>query len=240
MLAISGCARESSGGVSCWGLSGGPSPVDGIDRAVLLAGSGGTTSCYVHEDGSLWCWGSNEAGQIGDGTLSYRAGPTAALGMSNVLHAEHRAATTCGVRADRAVLCWGANDSGQVGKGTVSPAELVPMPVLISPGEPLLDGREVSIGVAHACAITATGEVYCWGANDRGQLGRDTAGASAPFAARVEGLPPLVHMASAAFSNCGVDEEGDVWCWGKGGQGQMADGQSLDRIVPVEAFNACL
>jgi alpha-tubulin suppressor-like RCC1 family protein len=93
--------------------------------------------------------------------------------------------------------------------------------------------------VSHACALASDQKVYCWGSNLDGQLGFDTGGQPVPEASPVQGLPDVVHVDASAFSNCAIDEGGGVWCWGKGNEGQLGNGELGDSTNPVLAFDAC-
>jgi len=122
-----------------------------------------------------------------------------------------------------AVVCWGANDEQQVGNTTATAASTVSVDA--AHGVDLPHGTvvvDLDAGERHACTVTTEGEVFCWGANDHGQLGRDTGHASA-FAGLVE-LPDGVRalgVATGANHTCIHDQRGDVWCWGSNLKGQF-------------------
>ena len=250
--AIHSCARQRAGQVYCWGNgaegrlgNGGsgilPSPVEvmNMSDAGRLGMSGGSTTCAIRADGTLWCWGNNAEGSVGDGTRMHGLVPTPVSSAQTFIDADARDETACAIDATSRVWCWGYNPDGQVGTGDTTTPQLVPVQVRREGGG-FLDGAiEVSLGVSHACALLSTGEVHCWGSNASGQLGRDTGGAGAPSAAPVQGLPPVVHVDSSAFSNCAVDASGGVWCWGEGGSGQLGDGAMTSRLAPARSFEAC-
>ena len=122
-----------------------------------------------------------------------------------------------------AVVCWGANDEQQVGNATATAASTVSVDA--AHGVDLPHGTvvvDLDAGERHACTVTTEGEVFCWGANDHGQLGRDTGHASA-FAGLVD-LPDGVRalgVATGANHTCIHDQRGDVWCWGSNLKGQL-------------------
>jgi alpha-tubulin suppressor-like RCC1 family protein len=199
-----GSAASQPGSVSVRGLDGEVAEAAVHDHA-----------CARLRDGTLWCWGQNDSGQVGDGTRSDRHEPvhvaddvaTFALGR------EH----SCAVVTDGSVQCWGSNDDGQLGLGNHAARRKRPEPV---PGLPMTMVRLASSTTAkHTCALTADGRVWCWGANDRGQLGdgthqrrdvataveRDVAGAS------FDGVTDL--CASRSFT-CARKSDGTMWCWG--------------------------
>ncbi|MGB1623947.1 MAG: hypothetical protein ACPHCZ_04530, partial [Candidatus Poseidoniaceae archaeon] len=122
-----------------------------------------------------------------------------------------------------AVVCWGANDEQQVGNATATAASTVSVDA--AHGVDLPYGTvvvDLDAGERHACTVTTEGEVFCWGANDHGQLGRDTGHASA--SAGLVDLPDGVRalgVATGANHTCIHDQRGDVWCWGSNLKGQL-------------------
>ncbi len=122
-----------------------------------------------------------------------------------------------------AVVCWGANDEQQVGNTTATAASTFNVDVAQAVDLPDWTAVvDLDAGERHACTVTTEGEVFCWGANDHGQLGRDTGHASA-FAGLVD-LPDGVRalgVATGANHTCIHDQRGDVWCWGSNLKGQL-------------------
>jgi alpha-tubulin suppressor-like RCC1 family protein len=96
---------------------------------------------------------------------------------------------TCVARVDGTASCWGKNDAGQLGDGTNTDA-FVPVQVKGPGGVGVLTGVvDVAPGVRHVCALRDDATVWCWGNNDRGQLGDGTT-TSSPYPVKVVGLPP--------------------------------------------------
>ena len=96
----------------------------------------------------------------------------------------------------------------------------------------------VAAGAAHSCAIVADGTVWCWGANDDGQLG-DGDTASTPTPTPVAGLTEARQLGAGAAHTCALRADGGVWCWGGDFAGQLGDGVDLRRLTPVLARLAC-
>lgn len=154
-------------------------------------------ACALVEDGSVWCWGYNEGGQLGDGTKFDRARPAPVVGLPSARSIAAGGAFTCASTTDGAAYCWGNGELGQLGDGgTVDRA--TPAPV---PGVAGVD--RVFGGIWGACAILETGAVWCWG-------GGPDHGVAAP----VTGLPSAaVDLAVESPYACAALADGEVWCW---------------------------
>jgi alpha-tubulin suppressor-like RCC1 family protein len=126
---------------------------------------------------------------------------------------------TCGVTPAGRIDCWGANGFGQLGNGGFDDAA-VPIPVMVPPG---VEFREVSAGGHHTCALSADFDVYCWGANGRGQLGADTAFQSTPFPVRVFNVGTFTSLSAGGFFTCGSNPD-VTSCWGDNRWGQLGSG----------------
>ncbi|TYL55419.1 hypothetical protein FXB39_03510 [Nocardioides sp. BGMRC 2183] len=96
--------------------------------------------------------------------------------------------------------------------------------------------ESVAAGARHSCALTSAGRVWCWGANDRGQLGRDDVESSAS-PVLVEGVAGVVSVVAGETHTC-ARTPGEVWCWGANGSGQLGDGTTQDRHLPVRSLAA--
>jgi alpha-tubulin suppressor-like RCC1 family protein len=130
--------------------------------SVALGGGGGHT-CAVKTDGSLWCWGNNFYGQLGDGTYTSRNTPVQIM-SSEVSSVALGGYHTCAVKTDGSLWCWGLNDVGQLGDGT-NTSKTTPVQIMSS------GVSSVALGYAHTCAVKADGSLWCWGRNNYGQLG---------------------------------------------------------------------
>jgi len=183
------CARFSDGTGACWGsnafgqLGDGtilnhftpvPLPVTGV---VQIATGGysvggpavGAQTCALRTDGAIRCWGSNEFGQLGIGTISGPVlTPMNVLGMTDAVELVMGRYHVCARQADGDVFCWGRNEYGQIGDGTLA-ARNAPYPVPLP--RPAV---HVAAGGYHSCALLDDDQVFCWGNNTSGQLGDGT------------------------------------------------------------------
>lgn len=198
--------------------------------AAVSVSAGVTHTCAVSTAGEVWCWGDNESGQLGDGTVADRLQPRPVAGLTNVRTVATGLGTTCAVTQSGAVRCWGSNSRGQLGDGTFDD-KLVPSPV-----SGLGAGVDtVVVGAAHACARLTSGTVSCWGDNTVGQLGTGSTSASnVPVqVAALSGVSSLAPGGGGNDHTCAVVAGGAVKCWGNNYAGQLGDGTILDRTAPV-------
>lgn len=191
--------------------------------------AGGTGSCEVRADGSAWCWGRNNWGQLGDGTTSTRLTPARVGGPADTTTDWARistsGATTCAVKTDHTLWCWGLNNKGQLGDGT---ARVRRTPVRVAGG----DWATVATGWFHTCATKTTGALYCWGLNNQGQLGDGTA-TSRRDPARV-GSSGWAQVATGGWHTCAVKRDGTAWCWGQNTFGQLGIGTLAASRTPAQ------
>ncbi len=224
------CALLADGSAKCWGsdsfgqLGDGTFVIDGIGESPtpVLAGTGTFTArdmaagrnhtCAVRANGTVACWGANESGQIGDGTIGgTRLAPVNVPNLANVVSIAAGEAHTCAVLASGTARCWGQNATGQLGNGTVTNS---PTPTAVSGlGRVAAIAAGGTLGSSHTCALLADGSVFCWGANGSGQLGTgNTTGGSVPV--QVSGLSDVVSIAVGESHSCALVAIGAVFCWG--------------------------
>jgi alpha-tubulin suppressor-like RCC1 family protein len=202
----------------------------GSGCAIQIA-TGARHTCAVRSDHTLWCWGDNYYGQLGDGTTTYRPSPVraAALG-ANVAQVEANSVHTCARQLDGTLWCWGANVNGQVGDGTRISPRINPTQVSAlgtSVAEALLGGEATYIG--HTCARKSDGTLWCWGANSNGQIGDGTTTSPRPSPVQVTALGTSVakiHHSAGAYHTCAIKTDGTAWCWGANGEGQLGNGMT--------------
>lgn len=208
--------------------------------------AGKNHSCAISTLGSLYCWGDNADGQLGDGHLPADSAVAVPVAHApGVLDPDHPAvqvdagaAHTCAIDINGTAYCWGANSSGQLGIGsTVAQGE--PAPVDRLTDRTLV---EITTGADHSCAIDDEGAAWCWGDNSAGQLGvpAGTPRSSRPVrVSTATGMTgPVVDIAAGGNSTCAVTDAGAAYCWGEGGAGQIGDGHGVDRDEPTPVSTA--
>jgi alpha-tubulin suppressor-like RCC1 family protein len=209
-------------------------PATCADNPITQVSAGGGHACLVRRaDHSLWCWGRNDRGQIGDGTRTPRAQPVRVAAIEEVAAVAAGDLHTCAITTGAAVFCWGAGDSGQLGDLGRNDRGL---PQLVA-GVTGLTGVPGTIALAagrdFSCALGADHAVRCWGDDSLGQLG--DGGAPGPYLpAVVPGLSAKVAKLSAQWQHaCALDTAGTLACWGANSSGQIGDGLTSGARPPT-------
>lgn len=169
----------------------------------------GSTGCVRSTDGRVACWGRNAEGQAGNGGVATKAAP-GVVPIERVTRVFSGEFSTFALDEDGVVWAWGSNTVGQLGLGEVTEIQTVPRRVALTARV-----RELAAGQFHACAVSEAGEVWCWGANDCGQLGTGVAGGAAnPQPTRVPGLSGIAAVAVHDALSCATSTDGALRCWG--------------------------
>ncbi|MCS6772918.1 MAG: hypothetical protein NZ693_02260 [Thermoflexales bacterium] len=192
---------------------------EGRNSSAIATGNGHT--CALR-GAQLFCWGQNDYGQVGDGSLTNRPSPVPILSSVSAVAANWY--HTCAIRNGGA-YCWGRNQIGQLGDGTTI-TKTTPVAVI-----GMSDGVQViATGGYHSCAIRA-GALWCWGNNAGGQLGDSTfTDRSQPVA--VQGMSSgVVAVTGGGYHTCAI-RDGALFCWGDNAYGQLGDGAFNKRNTP--------
>jgi len=239
----SACARLATGAIKCWGdnglgelgnggapgISTTPVTVSGISTATAVAG-GGLFTCALLANGTVWCWGYNGNGELGNGTTTESNIPVQVAGINTAVAIATGYAHACAVLASGAVKCWGWNAFGGLGNGTTTDSN-TPVTVLGLSG-----GREVAAGNFSTCALLTDGTERCWGDNFYGELGDGSAGGSGSYSTtptHVKGISTGVAIIAGAYSNCVLLRGGTIQCWGDNRLGVLGTGGGPGSNVPV-------
>lgn len=235
------CGIRSPGSLWCWGANilgqlgigvGGPprfSPAQvGTDTNWTQVVAGGSHSCGLRDDRSLWCWGWNGLEQVGSSSCGGSCSSPVRVGsavnwIDIALGDEH----TCGLRTDGSLWCWGNNNLGQLGVDTNPTAHDTPTQVGVS-----VDWMTMAAGAQHSCGIRADGSLWCWGSNGAGRLGLG-GGATNRFAPEQVGTSTTWSaIALGGEHSCGL-QGGLLHCWGSNSSGQLGLGDMSTRFVPA-------
>lgn len=189
--------------------------------------AGGRTSCEVRAQGEAWCWGSNEYGQVGDGTRTDRPDRTRVRG-TGWSRISTGGAVTCGVKDNGSLWCWGLNDLGQLGRSDKANQSA---PRRIGTGT---TWRDVSVSWHHACALQADGTAWCWGSNANGQIGDGAVRKRTQGPVKVSGTARFTSLETGGHHSCGITRQGVARCWGGNLAGQLGDGTTAQRRKPTK------
>jgi PAS domain S-box-containing protein len=212
----------------------------------------GRSSCGIDDGGVLFCWGFNGDGQMGIGAGPVGSGPVYTFPQAvTSVTAQSFASLNggqyhhCAVTFSHVGYCWGDNNNGQLGIN--QPTRSAPEPTLIFTGLPFAN---ISSGRSHTCGVTIGGRAWCWGSNERGQLGGNvdidttlntvsliSTRAPAQVGSKIDGKFFAVFdfsaIAAGGVHTCAVEPAKSVRCWGLGREGQLGNGtNSVDEYVP--------
>ncbi len=241
------CALSTGGSAYCWGQDSAgqlgdarfvnsttPIPVlaNGTVAAFSSISSGFRHTCGLDLGGLATCWGLNDNGQLGTGSVT---GPSSqplsvaggiafkaiSTGGDTVqvlvpVPSVHYESHTCAIAQNGAAYCWGSNASGQLGNGSVGGPD-ISVPTTVTGG---LSFAKISAGARFTCGLTTGGAIYCWGRNSDLQLGRGSAGPEligSPQQVSGGELPvgtTFVSVSAGKRHACGVGSDGAAYCWG--------------------------
>lgn len=189
--------------------------------------------CAVRRSGIIACWGPNEAGQLGDGTLAERGLPAPISSSLRFDRVVTGSSFTCAIERGAGRLhCWGRNLDGELGDGTLANRST---PVPVASADPSFAARsfvELRSLVSGACARDSTGDVWCWGRNTAGEVGNGTT-TRAASAVRVAGVSGALEIRAGNRHVCARTASG-ARCWGDNAFGQLGDGTTSMRTMPVD------
>ena len=236
-------ALMSDGSVSAWGANEFGTLGDGAttDRSapvpvallteVIAIDCGWWHSLALTGDGRVWAWGSNNNGQLGDGTINEHHTPEPVPNLQDVTAIAAGYFHSLALLSDGSVMAWGANSSGKLGNGTTTDqASPIPVPNLG-------DVVAISAGGDHSLALKSDGSVWAWGENSSGQLGDQTL--IPKFTPVQVKMPqqlmfsPVVTIAAGGAHSLALEQNGQVWAWGGNAFGQIGNGDTIDRWLPV-------
>ncbi|WPB80653.1 hypothetical protein KYC5002_16115 [Archangium violaceum] len=206
-----------------------PAKMQGISNVKQVA-PGFYHMAALKHDGTVWTWGYNGSGQLGDGTTTTRNTPGIVPGLSGVVAIAAGSSFMLAVKNDGTVWAWGDNWTGPLGDGTqttrLSPVRVVGLTGVTS----------VAAGVNHSVALKSDGTVWAWGRNMGGELGDGTATVrTTPV--RAQGLTGVVSIGASYWHTMAVKSDGTGWSWGDNRFGQVGDGTTTDRYTPVQVLS---
>jgi hypothetical protein len=206
-----------------------PVQVSGLTGVTAIAGGEGHNTIALKGDGTVWTWGANWYGQLGDGTTTDRLTPVQVSGLTSVTAIAGGNFHTIALKGDGTVWTWGNNFAGELGDGTNTNRST---PVQVSG---LTGVTAIAGGNFHTIALKGDGTVWTWGYNFDGELGDGTnTNRSTPV--QVSGLTGVTAIAGGGSHTIALKSDGTIWTWGENGSGQLGDGTTTGRWTPVQAL----
>ena len=198
--------------------------------AAISAGGGFGHSLALKLDGTVWAWGLNDQGQLGDGTILNRKTPIQVNGLSDIIAISAGVKHSLALKSGGTVWGWGYNVSGQLGDGTYEQRK-TPVQVIN-----LSDVVAISAGFYHSLALKSDGTVWAWGHNGYGQLGNGNS-TSMSTPTQVSTISGITAISCGGYYSLALKSDGTVWAWGWNNYGQLGDGTDEERRTPVQVSN---
>ena len=202
-------------------------------------------SLALASDGTVYAWGLNGSGQLGDGTITHSSTPVAVKTIGTPMEGKTIVGIAAGashslaLASDGKIYVWGGNAYGQFGNGVTTTSSVVPVAVK-TVGTPMDNKKIIQIhaGYYHSLALASDGTVYAWGQNTYGQLGNNTMiNANAPVSVQTIGTPMagkiIIQLAAGNSQSVALASDGTIYAWGWNMYGQLGNGTTVDTRIPV-------
>jgi alpha-tubulin suppressor-like RCC1 family protein len=201
-----------------------------------VACSNGTTIA-IKTDGTLWAWGYNLVGQVGDNTVTHRSSPIQTIAYGSNWKAVQTCVESSGnchvsaIKTDGTLWIWGFGTSGQLGNNSAISRS--------SPVQTIAFGtnwRQVACGYSHTAAIKTDGTLWCWGSNNVGQLGDNSITNRSSPVQTVTFANNWKQVTCGNSSTYAIKNDGTLWSWGYNNNGQLGDNTTTNKSSPVQTF----
>ncbi|ETR71089.1 MAG: hypothetical protein OMM_08341, partial [Candidatus Magnetoglobus multicellularis str. Araruama] len=195
---------------------------------IIAVSTGGNHSLAIKDNGSVWAWGANYYGQLGDGTNIDQSTPEQVNGLSQIVMIVAGDYHSLAIKSDGSVWAWGRNNCGQLGDGTTTNKNI---PVQIFG---LSQVTMIAAAESHSLAIKNDGSVWGWGANSHCQLGDGTRiNKSSPV--QVTELSKVIMISAGTYHSLALKDDGSVWAWGENYEGQL--GYAYPTYIPEPLYS---
>ncbi len=196
-------------------------------------GKGYYHSSAIKTDGTLWTWGLNTAGQLGNNTSISASSPiqTVSIG-TNWKQVDMSRETTAAIKTDGTLWLWGANLTGQLGDNTATNKS---SPVQTASGG--TNWKQIAVATFHSAAIKTDGTLWTWGSNLGGLLGNGlTINLSSPVQT-IAGGANWKQVNIGCCHSAAIKTDGTLWIWGSNSSGRLGDGTTIFRSSPVQTVS---
>ena len=197
------------------------------EQSFTMAVDAGSNQTYaLKSDGSVWTWGLNNSGQLGNGSLTDSKIPKMTVNLSSITAISAGNSFGLALKSDGTVWGWGNNNSGQLGL-PLTPQQKLPKKI-----EDINSVIAIAAGSSHSLALKSDGTVWAWGTNIYGELGiGNTTSKYVPT--KVPSLTGVKAISAGMFDSYALMSDGSIWSWGSNNYGQLGDGSTTNRAVPV-------
>ncbi len=198
------------------------------DWCQVSSGEGTSNTAALRADGTLWAWGTNSGGTVGDGTTINRSSPVQVIGgFTNWCYVDVGSSVIAAIRTDGTLWSWGFGSCGEIGDGTTINRS---SPVSVVGG--ITNWCQVSTSQDVTVAIRTNGTLWAWGRGSDGQSGNnDAITRSSPV--QVVGFTNWCQASVGRAFVSAIRTNGTIWSWGFNGQGRLGDGTTVARSSPV-------
>ena len=194
---------------------------------------GHTNAVAIKNDGTLWNWGSNQVGQLGDGTNAHKSSPVQTIaGGTDWKQASTGGGQTAAIKNDGTLWLWGYNFHGQLGDNTSIFSRSSPVQTIVGG----TDWKQVFCGNYHTAAIKNDGTLWTWGNNNYGQLGDSTTTNRSSPIQTIAGGSNWKYVCAGYSNTLAVKTDGTLWTWGFNFHGQLGDNTAVDKSSPVQTI----
>lgn len=191
----------------------------------LTVSSGYSYNLAIKTDGTLWSWGYNAEGQVGDGTQTYRNSPVQVGSETIWAYVGCGNKSSFGIKTDGTLWSWGQNVAGQLGLGNTTNRS---SPVQVGA---LTNWLAVAGGYYHAVAVKTNGTIWSWGYNASGELGQgNTTNISSPV--QIGALTTWSKVRGLIYACHAIKTDGTLWSWGQNASGELGLGDTTNRSSP--------
>jgi alpha-tubulin suppressor-like RCC1 family protein len=204
----------------------------GYLASIIAISAGESHNLALKSDGTVWAWGWNGLGQLGNGTTNDAHTPVQVSGLSNVVAISGRGYHCLALKSDGTVWGWGWNSSGQLGNGSATNFITLPLQVI-----GLTNPAAISAGYTISLARMSNGTVRVWGTDRKGEMGQGVTGFYSYQPVQVPGLSNVISVSADFQEPEALKTDGTIWMWGWNNLGQLGDGTTTDTNVPTQVQN---